>query len=38
MLEPKVLRIWIGAALLLAAVSCGPLNAQEKSEPASPGE
>jgi polysaccharide biosynthesis/export protein len=39
MLESKALRIWFGAALLMAAISCGrPLNAQEKPEPASPGE
>jgi polysaccharide biosynthesis/export protein len=39
MLESKVLRIWFGATLLMAAVSCGQsLKAQEKPEPASPGE
>ncbi len=39
MLESKVLRIWFGATLLMAAVSCGrPLQAQEKPEPASTGE
>jgi polysaccharide export outer membrane protein len=39
MLESKLLRFWFDAALLVAAVSCGQaLNAQEKPEPASPGE
>jgi protein involved in polysaccharide export with SLBB domain len=39
MLGSKVPRIWFGAALLMAAVSCGQaLNAQEKLESASPGE
>jgi polysaccharide biosynthesis/export protein len=39
MLASKAFRAWFGAALLIAAVSCGQaLNAQEKPEPTSPGE
>ncbi len=39
MLESKVLRIWFGAALLMATIACGrALNAQEIQQPPAPAD
>jgi protein involved in polysaccharide export with SLBB domain len=38
MLESKALRIWFGAALLMASVSCALLNAQEIKQPPAPAD